>query len=358
MRSNRFRVMTAAFALAVVTAGCTSAEQQNIPAAEAKINMEKKQQKQKDSIVSYQANEETFQMVGGWMGNDTVVFAEYKDRQTVLYTYNFTTGQKLQLYSVNMPVTDFETSPSGDYILLQGSPSSKQIVLLLIDAKGEERFEKKFSSHDLAFSWSKSNSDRLFVTSFNEDWTYKTVIYYPLSGFEKSNPIDAPFAEWTGEGNLLFAKDNTNQVSDIYQYDPEKNEEKLAAEKVLAFYAKKNVWVTLSQENGEAFFHIHDGAKTRRFAASIKQTEGLAELPKAEISPNGKEFLTYEYNKETDKLDLVSFSFSKEKKNVRLEDALNVPLQFSPDGTKVLYGFQLEKVFNMVTGSLKTLIKF
>ncbi|MBS2969682.1 hypothetical protein J9317_12995 [Metabacillus sp. KIGAM252] len=356
MRSNRFRVMTAAFALAAVTAGCTNAEQQNIPAAEA--NIEKNQQKQEDSIVPYQANGQTFQMVGGWMGNHTVVFAEYEDQQTILYTYSLTTGEKSELYSVNMPVTHFETSPKGDYLLLQGSPSSKQIVLLLIDAQGKELFEEKFSSHDLAFSWSKSNSDRLFVTAFNEDWTYKTAIYHPLSGYEDANPIDAPFAEWNGEDKLLFAKDHSLQQSDIYQFDPEKNEEKLAAEMVLAVYAKKNAWITLSQVNGEIDYNIHDGKKTHRFPASLNQMEGTAEIPKAEISPNGKEFLTYEYNKETGKLDLISFSFSNEKKKVRLEDAVNVPLLFSPDGTKVLYGFQLEKVFDMITGSLKTLIKF
>ncbi|MGD6815476.1 hypothetical protein ACQCVE_00180 [Metabacillus sp. 113a] len=351
MSIKQGRLLAAVLALAMIAAGCANEPEKKAPAVDANVQTTDKQ-----TVIPYEADEQTFQTVGGWLDDKTVVLAEYDKKETTLSTYDFSEGSKKELYRADMAVTHVEVN--GTYILMQGSSSANTTNLLLIDSKGTKRFEKEFSSHDLSFSWSEANPDRLFVTAFNEDWTYETAIYYPLTGFEDADPIDAPFAEWSGNGNLFFAKDGGGKGSPLYQYDVQKQEEKKMADEVLSVFSRNHTWITLSYENDSPVFIVQDGIKKQRFPSSLKESEGSLDLPKIEISPSEHEFITYEYNEESDRLNLVSFSLLDQKKTVHIKDALNMPLMYSPDGTRVLYGFQLEKVINLLTGSLKTLVTF
>lgn len=359
MGSVRFYVMTAAMVLTAAASGCVNGTPAETPAAEANSEVQHEKGMKIETLVPYQANEQTFQMVGGWLKNDTVVFAEYSRGETILYSYNYTDGQKNELFKADMAITHFETSSKGDYILLQGSSSPKQTDLLLIDSNGKVRFKKQFSSHDLAFSWSKTNSDRLFVTTFNEDWSYKTTIYYPLSGSERISPVDAAFAEWNGDDKLLYMKDGTQSSGSLlYQYDLERGEEKVLSDGILAVFSGGRTWIALEGENGQLVYAAHKGLQKQQFTGSLIPEDAATNVPKVEINPSGNNFLSFEYDDKANQLNLISYSLDQEKKSTLLADVKNAPMVFSPDGTKILYGFQLEKMYNIATGSLKTLIRF
>ncbi|MTH52411.1 hypothetical protein GKZ89_03255 [Bacillus mangrovi] len=305
-------------------------------------------------IIPYKADETTFQMTGGWLSGDTVALAEYSGGDTVISSYGIYTGEKKELAKVNMAVTHFETSADGKYLLLQGSTSSRHIDLLMMEVSGEVRFEHEFTSHDLSFAWNRQNPDRLFVTAFKEDWSFHPSVFYPLSGGEMTGPIDSPFAEWNGEHTLLYtAEVQQPDGSLLYEYDIRTKKTKLADEQVIALFPGESALVTLKSKDGSDYYSASLNGKESVYPAALADQEGVPEIPYAEAA--GQTFLTYEYR---DTRNLVSYSLTDGQKRTVLEDVQNAPLQFSPDGSLVLYGYQQETIIDLQSGSLKSLIVF
>ena len=308
-----------------------------------------------------------FSHVSGWLNDDEIVYiTNDQDGGSSVILYELFTGKSITLWKTPNPVISAEISPDSNRILVHSAPSSYEALITIIDVSGGVLFEQSVPSFELTAEWNQTDTDRLLITAFKEDWTYN-VYDLNLSDSEmKELSGFPPFAVWPSAEKLYYLDWEIDETGPSLEAPLKERSLSEGREKTLMDAAhflgasKSTLFaVQTNQDAGTAVYHFFkDGADTVQ-KLEVPQLSSFSGwiVPEYEWLEEGEEFLHFQplENGEADLyskgFNLVKYSILTGKQEVLIEGIDNAPVACSPDGEKCLYGFQFETLIDLETGA-------
>lgn len=370
MRLTKF--FTIMLLIALLLSGCFPSHQQEksqeLQPDRGKVSLEEKdvvdQQAEKKLKLPLGIKEELFHSVADWLDDETVFYIVNNATGSEVHTYNLFTGETTLFYKSEDPIVQMEANEDNSLFYIQTSPSSYEAKLLFLNRNGDVQFQTKLQSYELSLTWNQINPDQLFVSSFNEDWSYSTQLINIQKEQITENPVDIPFIQWINNQQISYIKWNQDEPSltaPLYKYNLEDHTESLISEQVVANTNYKDLLTTIElvDENGTAvvrFYDLDDQEKLAEMPTRLVALYSDWSIPYHDLDMNENQYYIFEVNEEKSDFSLVSFSPKTKEKKVIFERIENLPLKLSPSGKFALYGPRYENILDLKNHSIEELI--
>ncbi|MCM3442138.1 hypothetical protein [Metabacillus halosaccharovorans] len=352
--------------------GCIPSHQQENnqeqqPSRERIIQEEKEPEnkpEEKKMNLQLDIKEELFHSVADWLDDETVLYIVNNAEGSEVHTYNLYTGDTKLFYKSEDPIVQMKANEDNSLFFVQTSPSSYKAKLLFLNREGVIQYQTEIESYELSFTWNQVNPDQLFVTSFNEDWSYSTKIIDIHNHQITENPVDIPFIQWINNNQVSYIKwdqEEPSLTAPLYMHNLKDHTETLLSEQVVANTNFPNLITTIEliDENGTAVVRFYDSDRQEKLAEMSTRLVALYSdwsIPYYDLDKEENLFYIFEVNEEKNDFTLVSFSPDTSEKKVIFESIENFQIKLSPNGKLALYGPRFEKILDLNNQLVEELI--
>ena len=356
----------------LLLSGCISSHQQEKsqelqPSKERDIQDEKDSENQlheKDVIQQLGIKEELFHSVVDWLDDETVLYILNNAEGSEVHTYNLYTGETQLFYKSDDPIVQMEANEDKSLFFVHTSPSSYEAELFFLSRDGELKYQTQLESFELSYTWNQVNPNQLFVTSFNEDWSFSTKLIDVHEEQIIENPLDIPFIQWLSNQQVSYIKwdqEEPSLTAPLYMYNLDNQTETLISEHVVANTNYKDLLTTieLADENGTAIVRFYDSDNQKKLAEMPTRLVALYSdwsIPYHDLDNKETLYYIFEVNEEKNDFSLVSFSPKTSEKKVVFDSIENFPIKLSPSGEYALYGPRFEKILDLKHQLIEELI--
>ncbi|MFY4776331.1 hypothetical protein [Metabacillus sp. RGM 3146] len=318
-----------------------------------------------EPLKTYKTSENNFHMVSGWMDAEHILIVEEQNHQFILYSYQIHTGEKTTIYKSSSTINAVKINQKSNLILLQESSTANNNTLKILDEKGNPVYSCKIPAYQLDTAWNEEDSDELYVTAFNEDWTFKTFLLHPLSNKKEESPLEIPFVIWEDAENLSYIKWNKDEPqieAPLYSFSLQSGKEKLLKSKAVKHEVYGDILLTIGMENEShmgaySFSNWKSGSEIMTMHAPLLSNYSEWQPPNYDFDPNQRLFYLFR-QKHQNAFDLMAYSLAGKKPQVIAKNLGNEPISISPDGTWALYGARYEKIISLKQHTASSMIVF
>ncbi|WP_239254170.1 hypothetical protein [Listeria ilorinensis] len=322
------------------------------------------------TITPFQTTDEAFNRVVGWLTDSSVLLQVKRDGQTVFLSYDIYSGKQKTLYETSDMISDVNISADYTYFLVYAA-SSKDAASIKIfkTATGEKIAERQTAPVTVNFYWNQDTPEKLMLVAYDQDWQYRTYVWNFLTGQDEEIDTLSPFVSWYSDNLYLMRlhSDEKSELSDLYLEDiRDAQNQSLVIANILQFAVNKNLLVTLEKSEDEKEL-VYD-FRTVGFQTLFKYTQPREYdemgtfIPYFDTNFDQDHFLAFEPY-ESQKLGEIPGQYRLVEVNPKagtsrtiMELMENQPLESSPNGQLALYGYQFDKVINIETKQLMTLV--
>ena len=314
----------------------------------------------------------TFNRVGAWFDNETVLFVTDNRNGSTIYRYNLFTGEKQLFYTTDAPVVTLEANRDNNFFLIQTAPSSYVAQLTVLNKEGDEVYSWRTGASDLLYEWSPFQNGKVFVTTFYTDWSYRQFIINTMEQAIIEYELPEPFIQWLSKDDVAYMKWDTNEPSftaPLVEINLNTKEEQYLFDDIFWFSTFSNMLFTIGndqQDSSIAVYNFYDpNSHAEIFNARVSHLAKYSEwlIPFYQYENTKQIFYTFrpyesgsydEYNK---KFEFVAFSLQTGEEQVILSEVENMPFKLSPNGRFGLYGFQFERLIDLKEQKITDLIE-
>lgn len=311
--------------------------------------------------------------VVGWLSNDTVVYSVHTQTGSTLYTYYLDSGKSVELFHSQDPIISVYISHSGERLLIHSSSSNAEAVVTVINEQGKQLVTKKINSAELAIEWNAFNENLVLVTAFNDQWDYSvSVLDIKNKDITSANITKQPFSHWLTSSELVYLNwdlDNPSLFAPVVKQRIDKAKvEQLDLANVFQLFLFRDVLLTVSIDIGheeQAIYTFQTNRLKPLFTFTIPHLTKFSDwlVPYHDYNDKERSFITLRpvssgsVDTYEEGFELVQYHLNGDKEEVILEGLENKPLSCSPDGTYCLYGYQFEKLINLETKEMVSLVE-
>jgi hypothetical protein len=367
----RYRLTLIVFITAILLTGCTQQSHQPHDVSDLE-EIRKLENEEKYSSVDFleeqnvnPISDHDFFSAEGWLDEQNILYLSENAEKSTVYKYNLFTGEKEKLYESNSSIVQLEISPKRNLILVHASPSSYEAEVIIIDQSGNEQTKRTFPSSEVTYSWSP-NGDRVFLTSFDEDWSYQTFILNLKDFSLEKNPVDIPFIQWLSEEEityLMWDEGEPQLTAPLYRKSLIDHKEVMVGEQMInhANLGDYSFAVQVKDEEesiGSYSFYLEKYDKLiYSFDVQLLPLYSEWLIPHFDYSDRNKLFYTFVPGAEENKFNLTAIDPKAKKASVILENADNSDIMISPSGEFALYGSYLENVIDLKEAEIKSIVE-
>ncbi|XQY90694.1 hypothetical protein ACNRWW_14310 [Metabacillus sp. HB246100] len=356
----------------LVSTGCTPSHQQEDDQNQlseednSTLHTEKESHDLQEVIKPISLDEMEFHSVAGWKNNQEILYITNNASGAAVSTYQIFNGQSDLFFQSEHPIVQVVANADQSLFLIHTSPSSYEAELIFINQNGEVVYETSVVSTELNYTWNHMVTSQLFVSSFNEDWTYHTYVIDAKKNSIVKDSIAVPFIQWIDETSYTTIEwdDSTPSLTaPLYQYNGQNQQEALVANEVVANtnYEGYITSIELGNEEGEAAVRFYSSDSLQQVGEMPTRLVSLYSdwsIPYHDLDVKNDIFYLLEVNIEKTSFSLVSFNIENKEKRTVLENIDNLPIRLSPKGDYALYGARLEKVIKLEDDRMEDLIIF
>jgi uncharacterized protein YcfL len=356
------------FIVLFILAGCQlhSTEDQNT------VEQSRQQAKRSQPIRALTVEGSSFFSVGDWYDDETVLIVEEKEGSSHVSLYHIYTGEKTAFFQSPNQVISIKANWDYTCFLIQTTVSGQQAELLFLNRQGEMIDSFRMDSFDVQYVWNPYQRDQLFVTSFAEDWTFRSFLIDISKKSHTPYALPQPFGQWIHQTEFAYIPINKEDpLGDVplYSHNLETKQDKKLLDGIVSFSAFPKTILTIErnpQKQGSGnytFYRSENLKKIHSFSTPLTSDVSGWLIPYYQFDSKNDLFYTFE-GIDTAKIEegrgfrLLSFSLKTGKKEVVLEGISNVPFKLSPNGKLSLMGYQLEQILNLKTKKIVNLINF
>lgn len=329
--------------------------------------------KVKRSIVPLNIPEQGFGGIQGWLNDQTIVYLTNSVQNSSIYTYNIFSGKTVKLYESDFPIMSFHISPSKERLLIHSSSSTYEAAITILDNEGNTLAKKSIMSSEINFEWNPFNEDFILVTAFDEIWEFKVYVFnMQTNELRDSKLTEQPFAFWLTEDEFVYLDWDKNAPAlfapVVKQNMNETKREKMDLADVFQLFSFNDILLFISAEKNhqeKAAFSFYSNKFNPLKTIKIPQLTNYADwlIPYNDFNQRKQQFVTFRplhngaadtYNKG---FELVKYGLNTDKETILFDNIENQPVSFSPDGNYLLYGHQFEKLINLHSKEIISLIK-
>lgn len=320
-------------------------------------------------IIPIDLEGEHFHSVGDWYNETSILYIvdQHNRMGSNIYRYHLYTGEKELFFETPHQIIGLEGSENNNYFAIHTSSSINEANLVIIDKKGKEVVNWPVVSTELQYVWNPFDETKLFITSFQEDWSFKNFVLDLDTQKIKESDITQPFIQWLSDKEVLYLKwdeEFQENTAPLYSYHLENKSEEEISEQVLGFHTYQSMFMTVSPKDNQSIYQFLDPD-----SKSLKQS---FTLPNIETYSDRWWIPNYDYNKKQDlllvykpimkeqqfeSLQLVTYSLQSAEESVVLQGVEDRPLLISPDGELSLIGYQFEEILDLRTNKLQSILE-
>nr|WP_156178280.1 hypothetical protein [Bacillus sp. SA1-12] len=325
----------------------------------------KNQSIEKEAKLPLELDEGFFHSVADWKNDEEIFYITNQSGGSTIHTYNLFTGESSIFFESNAPILQLQANEDHSLFLVHTSPTSYEAELIVLDQQAEVKFQTKIESYELQYTWNQMNHKDLFVSSFNEDWTFQTYLMNVKEQSITANPIQIPFIQWLNEQEISYLKwdqESPALTAPLYVYNLETEEETLLSENVVANtnFVNRLSTIELADDQGNAVVRFYDIENKKQFAEMSTRLVGLYSdwsIPYYDMDEKEDVFYMIEADETLTTYSLISFDLQTEKKEMLIENMENMPLKLSPNGKYALFGARFEHIIELKNKEVNELIK-
>jgi hypothetical protein len=317
-------------------------------------------------IIPIELNGEQFNTVGDWFDNTSVLYIVNGNNGSKIYRYHLYTGVRELFFETTHQIITLEANQNRSYFVVHTSISGYEANLIILDHQGNEVVNWAVESVELQYVWNPFDENQLFITSFQDDWSFQNYVVDMKQKQVEKAEVNQPFIQWIDSSKVAYLQweNELSLNAPLYQYNiVEKTEEKVL-ENTLAFHTYKELLITISSVETNSLYQFFDTKNLQ-----LKQS---FQLPMINTFSDRWWIPHYDYNTASDSffyfqpimvenelasLQLIKYSVKTGEETVVLNETSDRPINLSPDGTLCLIGFQLEELIDMKKNEIKPLIK-
>jgi len=136
----------------------------------------------------------------------------HSDGTSSIHIYNFIKGVSEWSFRAKAPIIHAEISPSKKYMLVHSSPMISEGKIDIIDLETKSVIVTDFiPSFELAYEWNPYNEQEIFITAFQDDFTYTMFDLNLKSGEKKEVPFSQPFVKWKNDSEVIAINWDINE---------------------------------------------------------------------------------------------------------------------------------------------------
>ncbi|WP_456278293.1 YqgU-like beta propeller domain-containing protein [Bacillus sp. AK128] len=312
---------------------------------------------------------ELFHSIADWYNQNNILYIVNNANQkgSKIIRYHIYTGEKEVFYETPHQIISLEGSENGTYFAIHTSISNLEANIVIVDKQGSKLMSSTLQSTELQYIWNPFSEGKLFITSFQEDWSFQNYLIDIERLVTEKSEIDQPFIQWMNESSVAYLKwenEQSGNTAPLYVYDLEEKTEKLVKESIVGFHTYKELLVTITPLEQYSLYEFID-PKTMEPIQSLQLPNITTYsdrwwVPNFDHNSKTESFVYYKpIMRETDveALQLMSYSLPTGQEAILLEGVDDLPVLLSPDGSIGLIGYQHEEILNLETNELKFLIQ-
>ncbi|SEM28319.1 hypothetical protein SAMN05192533_10234 [Mesobacillus persicus] len=314
--------------------------------------------------------EGNFYQTVGWLNDQTILYITNIKEGSEVYSYDLDEGVSSSFYKSEYPIVSAELSPSRKQLLIHAAPSNYEGELTVLGVDGKTRYETKIDSFELAYEWNDENENEVLVSSFKEDWSFATyVVNIEEQNIQQIN-LPQPFTIWPTNKEVLYLdwkEDSPNLNAPLIKRNlGNGKEERLLSsvhyidsskDRVLAIYTKENdsersTYLIFNKEFEQIY--TFDTKHLTTFSGWLVPYYDFIDSKDSMLS-----FLPHSSGAAdmyTGGFALTEISLKDGEEREIFSKLANEPISCSPSGTMCLYGFQLEKVIDLLEKEIINLV--
>lgn len=335
--------------------------------------VENHEEKKEETAISYKnipIELDSIKKVMGWLSNEEVLVHCGHDFKDVLYKFNVVTGELKILYKPNALILTSAISPDSKKIFIQLAEEQKS-KLQVIDLEGKILKENTVDTQGyLNVSWNGSNNAELFLAYYETENVLKVLDWKVSENTLKDVPNDSLTPVWYSD-NLYVYVDNLGEFlltkGELYLGDVRTGKKTYLRNQVSGFYLNNDALITFSPSD----FNEYELLLSYQYPFMVDK--GFLEVPK--MSMNDRLLFPYlsqaqrkapiygvlpkkavHLELEMGEYQLAELDFEERKIIPILDLPDNAPIQVSPNGKRVLYGWRFENVADLKTKKIYPLL--
>lgn len=367
----RYRLTLIVFITAILLTGCTQQSHQPHDVSDLK-EIRKTENKERYLSVDFleeknaiPISDDDFFSAEGWLDEQNILYLSEGAEKSIVYKYNLFTGEKEKIYESDSSIAQLEISPNRNFILVHASPSSYEAEVIVIDQLGNEQTKRTFPSSELTYSWSPSG-ERIFLTTFDENWTFQTFILNIKDFSLEKNPVDIPFVQWLSDEEITYLKWDEGEpqlTAPLYRQSLIDHKEVMVEEKMIshANFGDYSFAVKVKDEEKSigtyTFYNEQYDEIIYSFDAELLPLYSEWLVPYFSYSEMHKIFYTFVPGTIENKFNFIAVDLDAKKTSVILENVDNNDIRFSPNGEFALYGSYLENVIDLKEAEIKGIVE-
>lgn len=330
---------------------------------------EKEEVKSTDRIAPIQLKDGVFQTISGWADNEHVFYILEGSSGANVYSHSIKNGSDNLLFESKSPIVSVMISPSKEYFIVHSAPSTNEALLTVLTLNGEPVMEKSIPSSELSIEWNPFDDSSILITSFTEDWDF-TVWEMDLKQSSMTEvAMPQPFGFWLSKEKLLYLDWNIEEPSlyaDAKKFDLETGASNDYLAEIFQVDSFGDVSVAVGadelDEKKARYTFYHDTNEIFSFETPHLSRYSDWLVPYYDYNEKTNTFLTYQplYSTEADVyqegFQLVSYQLDSGQNEVLFDGMENTPISCSPDGQKCLSGYYLEKLIDIESKKIITLV--
>jgi hypothetical protein len=312
---------------------------------------------------------ELFHSVADWYNDNSILYIVNKQHEqgSIVYRYHLYTGKKEVFYETPNQVINLEGSENGAYFAINTSVTTNEANIIILDKNGNELINTMIESAELQYIWNPFAEEQMFITSFQDDWTFENYLVDLTDQSIEITHVNQPFIQWLDQSELLYLKWDPEQSANtapLYSYQLDQKSEEMIKEGILGFHTYQSLLMTVSPLKDQSLFQFIDPKSMELIQSfqipSINTYSDQWWIPRYDFSENSNSFFFYKpvYDEnEFVSLQLIHYSLESGDETIILNGVEDRPIHLSPDGTLSLVGFQYEEILDLNTKEVKALIK-
>lgn len=341
--------------------GCQSShqpEQKEKPSPSREMQSEQKaanETNKKQELVPFDIQESLFHSVADWKDEETIFYITNGGNGSTIHTYNLFSGESTIFFESEAPIVQFEANADQSLFFVHTSLSSNEAEIFFLDPKGKAVFTTKLDAFELQYTWNPHSPELIFISSFQEDWTYQTYFINAINQTIVKNPVDHPFIQWVTDKQISLIKwdqEAPSITAPLTIQNLVTQEEQLLTDHAVANTNFKNAIsaIEVIDEFGGAAVKFYDRKTKELFSEMPTRLVALYSewsIPYHDMDQERGIFYMNEVNEAKTSFSLVVFDLKTKEKKTIIDNIENLPVKLSPDGEYALFGARYEQIISI-----------
>ncbi|RIW31065.1 hypothetical protein D3H55_15770 [Bacillus salacetis] len=325
---------------------------------------------QEKEILPLIMKEDAFIKVIDWIDSEKILILSKGENGNQLLQYNLFTGDQKVLYEDPEYIVDAQVGPDRNRILVHTAPLTYSAAVTVIDLNGKVLFQESIESYEIAFEWNEDNADLLFITSFAEDWSFKTMLADISKDTLNEVAAPQPFIKWQNDNSFLYQdwpEESISLSAPLYSRNLYSEESALVQEGTIHFDSMTPYILSVSLAEGTEGTGIYefitkDGTISSSFSQPLLSSYSNWVIPYYDKIDTEAEFVSLSAVKSVpadtyqDKFTLERWNIKTGEREELMTGMENQPLQCSPNGEYCLTGYELKTAVDLSSKEAKDVI--